>query len=233
MRTATPPAALHAKMIRQFSVYEIGVRSKQDGLAKCIVCGQALWNLVQCLSRVGLKLPVSPLELHTALYIVNLVVIYSVWWSKPVDLGRPILLCLMQDYNASIEEPVQSTDENSRWVYGPPIPPPAHLVAFVVKYGEEPTEKASLDASKVVPDLVSALKTVQQAKEFVELISETETQIPKEVHKEHYDALVTARRNLQDLRGFSEVGPNYASVFRKLDLNSEMDIIERETYNGM
>jgi len=80
-------------LIRKFSHVEVGIRSKQDALAKLIVFAQAAWVLVQCIARRIQDLPVSPLELHTALYIVNLMAMYAAWWQKPVDLGRPIFIC--------------------------------------------------------------------------------------------------------------------------------------------
>lgn len=95
----------YVEMIRQFSIYEIGVISKQDALATFIVCLQAVRTLTGSLGRTIQRLPISPLESHTAICIANLIVMYAVWWAKPVDLGRPILLSLMQDYKPDSEIP--------------------------------------------------------------------------------------------------------------------------------
>ncbi|KAI5854112.1 hypothetical protein BZA05DRAFT_467523 [Tricharina praecox] len=81
------------ELVRGFSLLEIEARSKQDALAKFFVLSQAAWVLVQCVARSIGNLPVTPLELHTALYVVNLMVMYAAWWKKPVDLGRPMFMC--------------------------------------------------------------------------------------------------------------------------------------------
>jgi len=83
------------ELIRNFSTVEVEIRSKQDVLAKVLVCSQAGWVLVQCLARKIQALPITPLELHTALYIVNLMFMYASWLQKPVDLGRPILMSFL------------------------------------------------------------------------------------------------------------------------------------------
>jgi hypothetical protein len=80
------------ELIGKLSQDEVEARSKQDILAKVIVCSQAVWLLVQCIARKKEGLPISPLELHTALYVVNLMFMYAAWLQKPVDLGRPILM---------------------------------------------------------------------------------------------------------------------------------------------
>jgi hypothetical protein len=37
-------------------------KSKANGLAKLIVCSQASWFMIQCLSRLGQRLPITLLE---------------------------------------------------------------------------------------------------------------------------------------------------------------------------
>ncbi|KAF8243896.1 hypothetical protein K440DRAFT_611204 [Wilcoxina mikolae CBS 423.85] len=103
-------------LIRRFSIVEVGIRSKQDALAKLLVFAQALWVLVQCVSRRIQNLPISPLELHTALYIVNLMGMYGAWWQKPVDLGRPIFMSKMKDSTQNVGSSTQYVEGPTQYV---------------------------------------------------------------------------------------------------------------------
>ncbi|TGZ78469.1 hypothetical protein EX30DRAFT_343189 [Ascodesmis nigricans] len=78
--------------LQRISDHEIDVRSKADGLAKVIVCSQAIWVFLQCITRSIDYLPITPLELTTILHIVNLIFMYAAWWKKPVDAGRSMIL---------------------------------------------------------------------------------------------------------------------------------------------
>jgi hypothetical protein len=211
------------EMIRQFSVYEMGVRSKQDGLAKLIVCGQATWNLIQFFGRILQKLPITPLELHTALYIFNLTVMYAVWWSKPVDIGRPILLCLMQDYNPRPMVPVVD----------PASHPPGHLVAFVIKYGDERPRDNNNDSdsgeyhrptiSEAGEQLRKVLISVQEMKGIIE---NREDEPEETMEDPSFKALYSAVDALMHLREL------HISWIRKLKITPEVDIIARELFAG-
>jgi hypothetical protein len=71
---------------------EILDKSKASGLAKMLVCLQALWFCVQCLNRLIQRFPISLLELNTFAHAVCTVVIYALWWHKPLDIEEPTLL---------------------------------------------------------------------------------------------------------------------------------------------
>jgi len=75
--------------IRTFSINDISDKSKADGIAKLLACVQAGWVLLQCLAREIQGLPITPLESNTVAHVLNAVVMYSLWWQKPVDVARP------------------------------------------------------------------------------------------------------------------------------------------------
>ncbi|KAK3376814.1 hypothetical protein B0T24DRAFT_719095 [Lasiosphaeria ovina] len=75
---------LHASQIED--------KSKADWLAKSIVCAQAGWMVVQVVGRALQNLPVSLLELNTCGHVACALVIYLLWWSKPLDVQTPIVL---------------------------------------------------------------------------------------------------------------------------------------------
>ncbi len=64
-------------------------KSKADGLKKTIVCAQALWFCVQCFTRLAQALPVSLLEVNTFAHAVCTLLIYVLWWHKPLDVEEP------------------------------------------------------------------------------------------------------------------------------------------------
>ena len=67
-------------------------KSKADGVKKFLVCAQALWFCVQCISRLAQSLPISLLELNTFGHSLCTLLIYILWWQKPLDIGEPTLI---------------------------------------------------------------------------------------------------------------------------------------------
>jgi hypothetical protein len=67
-------------------------RSKADRVAKTLTCMQALWFLIEFIVRYACHLPITLLELLTFSHTLCAVLIYIFWWSKPLDIGHPILL---------------------------------------------------------------------------------------------------------------------------------------------
>ncbi|KAI4145262.1 MAG: hypothetical protein L6R39_003879 [Caloplaca ligustica] len=68
---------------------QIKDKSKADGLKKTLVCAQALWFCVQCITRLAQALPVGLLELNTFAHALCTLVIYVLWWHKPLDVEEP------------------------------------------------------------------------------------------------------------------------------------------------
>ncbi|KAL8774457.1 MAG: hypothetical protein Q9209_000830 [Squamulea sp. 1 TL-2023] len=71
---------------------QIEDKSKADGLKKTLVCAQATWFCVQCIARMSQSLPLSLLELNTVAHALCTLVIYLLWWHKPLDVEEPTLI---------------------------------------------------------------------------------------------------------------------------------------------
>lgn len=84
--------AMGKDQVPNLAVDDINSRSKADGLAKTLVCAQALWFIVTCLTRFSQNLPISLLELNTLGHAACAVVIYLVWWQKPFEVDCPLIL---------------------------------------------------------------------------------------------------------------------------------------------
>jgi hypothetical protein len=67
-------------------------KSKGDWLTKSLACIQATWFCVSCLVRVGQQLPLSLLELNTFAHAICTIIVYFIWWKKPLDVERPVLI---------------------------------------------------------------------------------------------------------------------------------------------
>jgi hypothetical protein len=78
--------------IHDYPLSDIDDKSKASGIAKSIACFQAGWTLLQCLGRLEQRLYITFLELNTAVHVIIAIVMYGIWWSKPVDVGRPIII---------------------------------------------------------------------------------------------------------------------------------------------
>jgi hypothetical protein len=69
---------------------EIGDRSKGDAVTKALVVAQTAWFLLQCAARASQHLTVTELELATAAFAMLNIIMYAVWWDKPLDVQCPI-----------------------------------------------------------------------------------------------------------------------------------------------
>ncbi|KAJ7151288.1 hypothetical protein C8R43DRAFT_886723 [Mycena crocata] len=70
----------------------ITYKSKGDALSKGVALIQGLWFTAQCVARIHQRLPVSELEATTLAFAVINIFIYALWWGKPLDVQRPILV---------------------------------------------------------------------------------------------------------------------------------------------
>ena len=69
---------------------EIKDKGKSDWLAKSLVLLQTSWFVVQCIARAKEHLPITHLEIVTLAYAAMNFVIYIFWWSKPLNVNRPV-----------------------------------------------------------------------------------------------------------------------------------------------
>ena len=79
-------------LIPDIAEEQIKDKSKADSLAKFLVCLQALWFCVQCITRVTQRKAISLLELNTFAHAFCALLIYALWWHKPQDIEEPTLL---------------------------------------------------------------------------------------------------------------------------------------------
>ncbi|KAI5820310.1 hypothetical protein BZA77DRAFT_372432, partial [Pyronema omphalodes] len=70
----------------------IADRSKADWLAKLLVCAQALWMVFNVIGRKASGLPSTLIELNVIVHVVVMVVVYGLWWNKPLAVQNPVIL---------------------------------------------------------------------------------------------------------------------------------------------
>ena len=70
----------------------IAERSKSDALAKTLVCLQAGYIIVQCISRLSSGLPLTFLEINTLGHVLCALIMNSFWFHKPQNLTLSIAL---------------------------------------------------------------------------------------------------------------------------------------------
>lgn len=73
-------------------------KSKANQLAKTIICIQAVWFMVETLSRIIQGLAVSLLELNTFAHTLCALLIFYFWWHKPLDIEEPTRIASPQMY---------------------------------------------------------------------------------------------------------------------------------------
>jgi hypothetical protein len=78
--------------IHDYPLSDIDDKSKASGIAKFVACFQAGWTLLQCLGRLDQHLYITILELNVAVHVIIAIVMYGIWGSKPVEVGRPIII---------------------------------------------------------------------------------------------------------------------------------------------
>ncbi len=84
--------ARHGGYIPDMSEAFIFDRSKADNVGKFLVCLQAGWAVVQCISRLGSHLPLTLLEINTLGHVLCAFLMYLFWLRKPLDVNEPTML---------------------------------------------------------------------------------------------------------------------------------------------
>ncbi|CAA7268758.1 unnamed protein product [Cyclocybe aegerita] len=72
-----------------FTREDIQDKSKADALAKGLAMLQTTWFIAQCIARATQKLPLTEMEVVTLGLAVLNVIVYILWWEKPLDIQRP------------------------------------------------------------------------------------------------------------------------------------------------
>ncbi|KAL8681267.1 MAG: hypothetical protein Q9224_006866, partial [Gallowayella concinna] len=68
---------------------DIQDKSKASWLAKGFVLLQITWTFLQCLSRKAVGLPLSVLEVHVLVHAGCALIMYVLWFNKPMDIDEP------------------------------------------------------------------------------------------------------------------------------------------------
>ncbi|KAF8331045.1 uncharacterized protein EI90DRAFT_3016499 [Cantharellus anzutake] len=103
---------------RKVTVTREGVldRSKGDFFSKSIVVLQLLWFAVQYVGRWASHLPRSQLEVMTLAYAALSILVYALWWHKPLDVHFPIHVMEETEPNPSnsdaVTDPILPKTEN-------------------------------------------------------------------------------------------------------------------------
>jgi hypothetical protein len=91
----------------RIAVEDIKDKSKGDVISKGLVVFQTGWFIAQCIARGSQGLPITELELVTVAFAVLNLVMYVLWWDKPLNVGRAVRVYRKQDNDmASLEEPI-------------------------------------------------------------------------------------------------------------------------------
>ncbi|PSN70980.1 hypothetical protein BS50DRAFT_545993 [Corynespora cassiicola Philippines] len=69
-------------------------RSKANWFTRSITLLQVAWFIVQLSGRAAQRLPVSTLELFTLGLVICAAFTYILWWNKPLDVQKPVVLKL-------------------------------------------------------------------------------------------------------------------------------------------
>ncbi|KAJ7811857.1 hypothetical protein B0H13DRAFT_2472213 [Mycena leptocephala] len=78
--------------IKNIDAEDIMDKSKGDALSKGLALAQGLWFTTQCLARVHQRLAVTELEVATLAFAVVNMFIWLLWWNKPLDVQRQIVV---------------------------------------------------------------------------------------------------------------------------------------------
>jgi hypothetical protein len=80
------------QLLPDISEEEVKDKSKGSSLTKSAACIQASWFCLSCIARISQKLPLSLLELNTFAHALCPVIVYVLWWRKPLDIEQPLLV---------------------------------------------------------------------------------------------------------------------------------------------
>ncbi|KAF7370000.1 hypothetical protein MSAN_00630000 [Mycena sanguinolenta] len=80
------------RAIQNVNKEDITDKSKGDALSKGVALLQGLWFILQCIARVHQRLAITQLEVATLAFAVVNIFIWLLWWNKPLDVQRPIVV---------------------------------------------------------------------------------------------------------------------------------------------
>ncbi|KAF7356046.1 hypothetical protein MVEN_00934400 [Mycena venus] len=90
------------KAIQNVDVEDIRDKSKGDVLSKGVALAQGIWFTTQCFARMHQHLEVTELEVATLAFAVVNIFIWLLWWDKPLDVQRPLVVGLPKPPDAHL-----------------------------------------------------------------------------------------------------------------------------------
>ncbi|KAF8878998.1 hypothetical protein CPB84DRAFT_1852236 [Gymnopilus junonius] len=101
---------------------EINDKSKGDYLSKAAVLLQTSWFIAQCIVRGRYRLAVTELEVMTLAFTAITIVIYSLWWHKPLDIRVAVPVHLKEGDHITASpitlEKISSLSESGKEIAG-------------------------------------------------------------------------------------------------------------------
>jgi len=76
-------------ILPDISLGSISDKSKADSLAKTLALAQASWLILDTISRWAQSLTVTTLELNTVAHALCALLVFYIWWHKPLDVTEP------------------------------------------------------------------------------------------------------------------------------------------------
>jgi hypothetical protein len=80
------------QLLPDISEEEVKDKSKESSFTKLVVFVQAAWFCLSCIARISQRLPVSLLELNTFAHALYTLIVYVLWWKKPLNIEQPLLI---------------------------------------------------------------------------------------------------------------------------------------------
>jgi hypothetical protein len=80
------------QLLPDISEEEVKDKSKESSFAKLVAFVQAAWFCLSCIARISQRLPVSLLELNTFAHALCTLIVYVLWWKKPLNIEQPLLI---------------------------------------------------------------------------------------------------------------------------------------------
>ncbi|KAJ7831567.1 hypothetical protein B0H13DRAFT_2679313 [Mycena leptocephala] len=93
--------------IKKIDAEDIMDKSKGDALSKGLAIVQGLWFTTQCVARVHQHLAVTELEVATLAFAVVNIFIWFLWWNKPLDVQRQIVVGPAKQSNTQPISPIR------------------------------------------------------------------------------------------------------------------------------
>ncbi|KAF2621256.1 hypothetical protein BU25DRAFT_354884, partial [Macroventuria anomochaeta] len=75
-----------SSLLPDLSETKIQDKSKANTFTNMLTCGQAVWLVIQCVTRWSQGFSISLLEINTAVHsLCTLIIYFLFWWKKPLD----------------------------------------------------------------------------------------------------------------------------------------------------